>query len=117
MNTKGEMVLSLGGGWEAGSFREGKGVVDTGKRILIVDEKGRTTAERSKGNIVGVRFCVFSEGFTKVLVEHETHEKGWGYMDENGEFVVPPIFLHVEPVSQGCAIVQYRSSMGIVKVK
>lgn len=117
MNTKGEMVLSLGGGWEAGSFREGKGVVDTGKRILIVDEKGRTTAERPKGDIVGVRFCVFSEGFTKVLVEHETHEKGWGYMDENGEFVVPPIFLHVEPVSQGCAIVQYRSSMGIVKVK
>ena len=117
MNTKGEMVLSLGGGWEAGSFREGKGVVDTGKRILIVDEKGRTTAERSKGNIVGVRFCVFSEGFTKVLVEHETHEKGWGYMDENGEFVVPPIFLQVEPISQGCAIVQYRSSMGIVKVK
>lgn len=119
MNTKGEMVFTLGGGWEASSFREGKGVVDTGKRILIVDEKGRTIAERPKGDIVGVRFCVFSEGVSQLCIKKDGEKppESWGYMDENGEFVVPPIFLHVEPVSQGCAIVQYRSSMGIVKVK
>lgn len=119
MNTNGEMVLTLADGWEAGSFREGKGIVDMGKKILIVNENGRIITERPKRNIIGVRFCFFSEGFSQVCVknEGETPPESWGYMDENGEFVVPPIFSHVEPVSQGCAVVYYGSSMGIVKVK
>lgn len=119
MKTNGEMVLFLADGWEAGSFREGKGVVDTGKKILIVDGRGRTIAERPKGDIVGVRFCAFSEGTSQICTKKDgkTPSESWGYMDEEGEFVVPPIFSHVEPVSQGCAIVRYGSSMGIVKVK
>lgn len=119
MNAGGEMVYPLQDGFKAGKFQDGKGIVDTGKDILIVNTKGKVITKLPKNGVLSGGYTAFSEGLAPICVKKAGRKRpeGWGYIDETGTFVIPPIFSHTEPIYQGCAVVRYGNGVGIIKVK
>ena len=104
IDKKGEVVISLEQIPDnAGPFSEGKALVQTGRTLVCIDKSGKELftlkCKVNRSNFQIYRDYCYSEGYAAVSLDD-----AYGYIDETGEFVIPPVLDTAEEIKNGYAI-------------
>ena len=106
IDSSGEVIIPLDGGRidSADPFHEGKAFLHKGSELVCIDKKGETIftleAENSSSGIQIFDEFYFSEGLAAVSLDNDMY----GYVDENGTFVIPPVLDMAGEVRNGYAV-------------
>ncbi|MDD2218183.1 MAG: WG repeat-containing protein [Eubacteriales bacterium] len=129
MDREGRMLesdLDLGNG---DSFSNGLAGLYDSKSLFFINTSGDKVFEiRREGNFKFAKEA-FQEGFAPVATKKSKssfgygmlrysmpRSEGWGYVDKEGSFAVPPIFQDASLVTGGLAVVQYGGNYGVISV-
>lgn len=106
INTDGKIIITLDKQPDdAGTFSEGKALLQTGNQLRCIDKKGnelftlKLKPQRSNFRIYP-DFC-YSEGLAAVSLDYEKY----GYIDETGKFVIEPVLDMACDIQNGYAVV------------
>lgn len=95
---------------DAGSFHEGKALIQRGKELICVDKTGKELFKlkinRRRSAFMFYDTYSYSEGLAAVSLDGDKY----GYINEQGEFVVPAIFDYARDCKNGYAPVSVYSS-------
>lgn len=88
----------------AGPFREGKALIQTGNKLLCIDKTGKELftlrIRQSFSNFQIYNEFSYSEGLAAVSLDDDKY----GYIDETGEFVIPPVLDMAWDFEDGYAV-------------
>ena len=112
------------------SFSNGLAGLFDSKCLFFINTSGEKVFEiRREGNFKFAKEA-FQEGFAPVATKRSgssfgygmlrysmPRSEGWGYVDKEGSFAVPPIFQDASPVTGGLAAVQYGGNYGVISVE
>ncbi len=112
INTKGEMIQEL----EYDTFyfyEEGMAVVGRDGNLCGIDQSGKIVFEvpyQESGNTAELH-----RGFREGLLVFQGKNGKFGYLGQNGEIVIPPVFDEANPFKNGRAYVEAEGKGGVIK--
>lgn len=95
----------------AGPFRNGKALVQVGSNLFrLIDPAGNT--------LVSYNYAFVGEPGDGLLPFKQTQDGKFGFINEQGQVVIPPSFIGVESFKNGLAVVNaaedYNARMGVI---
>lgn len=118
INQDEEIVIDFGYGTVecAAPFSEGKALIQKGYRLYCIDTSGRTLfqiEDRLSANAYNTE-SMFHDGYAAVSLDSDAY----GYINEKGNFVIPPILTAASEVIDGHAAVSLNGvTYGIISLE
>ncbi|NDV65070.1 WG repeat-containing protein [Bacteroides sp. 224] len=106
INTKGETVLPVIYN-QISDYTNGRALVERGEKlVMFIDEAGKQAIPLTQY----LRVTEFSEGLAVVTDKN----RKYGFINVNGEIVLPLIYDDARPFSHGITLVEYNGKYGLI---
>jgi len=94
------------------AYSEGLAIIGRGKRLCGIDKNGDTVFEipyEEGSNITGL-----TRGFQDGLLLFRGNNGKYGYIDKNGDVLIPPVFDDADPFEDGKTFVEVNGQGGVI---